>query len=87
MTGILGGQWELESFRPMGHIPTGVKLTSYAGGADDITRQELQDYVRMVESGELEIQFGPTWSFERLREAHMVLDENRANGKMVVVVS
>jgi len=86
MTGILGGQWELQSFRPMGHIPTGVKLTSYAGGAGDITREQLQEYVRRVELGELEIHLGPTWAFERLREAHTTLDENRANGKMVVLV-
>ena len=86
MTGILGGQWELESFRPMGHIPTGVKLTSYSGGASDIAREQLQDYVRLVESGELEIHLGPTWTFDQLREAHTTLDENRADGKMVVLV-
>lgn len=86
MTGILGGQWELQSFRPMGHIPTGVKLTSYSGGAADITAEELQKYVSLIESGALPIQRGPVWKFEELREAHTALDENRANGKMVVVV-
>jgi len=86
MTGILGGQWELRSFRPMGHIPTGVKLTSYSGGAGDITAEELQRHVALVESGALELNQGPVWSFDQLREAHAALDENRANGKMVVVV-
>ena len=86
MTGILGGQWELHSFRPMGHIPTGVKLTSYSGGAGDITAEELQRYVALVESGALELHQGPVWRFDQLREAHAALDENRANGKMVVVV-
>ena len=28
MTGILGGEWVLSEFRPMGDIPTGVRLTS-----------------------------------------------------------
>lgn len=86
MTGILGGQWELPSFRPMGHIPTAVRLTSYSGGAGDISRDQMQRYVSMVERGELEIQRGPTWEFGRLPEAHQAMDENRANGKMVVVV-
>jgi NADPH:quinone reductase-like Zn-dependent oxidoreductase len=45
MTGILGGQWELSSFRPMDHIPTAVRLTSYAGGASDISRAQLQPLV------------------------------------------
>ena len=86
MTGILGGQWELASFRPMGQIPTGVRLTSYSGGASDISPDALQQYVTMVETGDLEIRRGPTWAFDQLREAHRSMDENRANGKMVVVV-
>jgi NADPH2:quinone reductase len=86
MTGILGGQWELPSFRPMDHIPTAVRLTSYSGGAGDISREQLQQYVSMVEGGQLEIQRGPIWCFDQLPMAHQAMDENRANGKMVVVV-
>lgn len=52
---ILGGQWELPSFRPMGDIPTAVRLTSYAGEAGDISRAQLQHYVSMVESGKLDM--------------------------------
>jgi NADPH:quinone reductase-like Zn-dependent oxidoreductase len=86
MTGILGGEWELASFRPMGHIPTGVRMTSYSGGASDISREDLQRYVSMVERGDLTIRTGPVWSFDQLPLAHQAMDENRANGKMVVVV-
>lgn len=86
MTGILGGEWELPSFRPMGQIPTAVRLTSYSGGASDISRQQLQRYVSMVEAGQLEILRGPMWTFDQLPLAHRAMDENRANGKMVVVV-
>jgi NADPH:quinone reductase len=86
MTGILGGQWELSSFRPMDHIPTAVRLTSYSGGAGDISREQLQQYVSMVEGGQLEIQRGPIWRFDQLPVAHQAMDENRPNGKMVVVI-
>ncbi|MGE0784151.1 MAG: zinc-binding alcohol dehydrogenase family protein [Sandaracinaceae bacterium] len=86
MTGILGGQWELSAFRPMEHIPTGVRLTSYSGGAQDITQEQLQSYVTAVERGGLAIRRGPTWRFDQLREAHAAMDDDRANGKMVVVV-
>lgn len=86
MTGILGGQWELAAFRPMDDIPTAVRLTSYSGGAGDISREQLQRYVSLVEGGELELQRGPVWDFEQLPLAHQAMDENRANGKMVVVV-
>lgn len=86
MTGILGGQWEIPGFRPMEHIPMGVRLSAYGGGAEDITEQDLQRYVRLVETGELEVQRGPVWRFDQLVEAHRAMDENRANGKMVVVI-
>jgi NADPH:quinone reductase-like Zn-dependent oxidoreductase len=86
MTGLLGGQWELPSFRPMDDIPTAVRLTSYSGGAGDISREQLQQYVSMVESGQLEIRRGPMWGFDQLPAAHRAMDENQANGKMVVVV-
>ncbi|MDA1280691.1 MAG: zinc-binding alcohol dehydrogenase family protein [Chloroflexi bacterium] len=86
MTGILGGSWELENFRPMEHIPSGVRLTCYSGGAADITVEELRRYVKLVETGELTVQNGPVWEFEQLRDAHATMDANTAGGKMVVVV-
>lgn len=84
MTGILGGKWSLTDFHPMGDVPTGVKLTSYSGEASDITRAELQRYVSQVESGELTLKLGPSFVFEMLRDAHIMMDENRANGKIVI---
>ncbi len=86
MTGILGGSWALKDFHPMGDIPTGVKLTSYSGEASDITGAQLQRYVSLVEFGELTLKLGPGFPFGKLREAHAVMDENRANGKIVVEV-
>lgn len=86
MTGILGGQWELAAFRPMEQIPSGVRLTSYSGGAGDISREELQRYVDLVGSGALSIPQGPVWRFDQLIEAHRAMDANRANGKMVVLL-
>jgi len=86
MTGILGGKWVLSEFHPMGDVPTGVKLTSYSGESSDITCAQLQEYVSLVESGELTLKLGPSFPFERLHEAHTMMDENRANGKIVMEV-
>jgi len=85
MTGILGGQWTLETFEPMGDIPTGVKLTSYSGGSSDISIEQLQHYVELVEKGKLMIQTGPVFKFEELVEAHELMDANQAGGKIVVL--
>lgn len=84
MTGILGGKWVLNDFHPMGDIPTAVKLTSYSGEAADLSPQQLQDYVALVEKGEFEVKTGPVFEFEELKEAHRLMDANRAGGKIVV---
>ena len=84
MTGILGGQWTLSEFHPMGDVPTGIKLTSYSGEAADISAKQLQSYVSLIESGELSLKTGPKFKFDRLQEAHELMDSNRANGKIVI---
>lgn len=84
MTGILGGEWVLDGFHPMGDVPTGVKLTSYSGESGDITPRQLQHYLDEVAAGRLEIKRGPVFEFDDLRKAHEAMDANRANGKMVV---
>ncbi len=86
MTGILGGAWILPEFRPMADVPTGVKLTSYAGESSDLTPTQLQDYVSLVETGELKLKLGPNFPFEKLREAHTTMDANMALGKIVMEV-
>jgi NADPH2:quinone reductase len=84
MTGILGGKWVLSDFHPMGNIPTAVKLTSYSGEAADLTPGQLQDYIDLVEKGELEVKTGPTFDFEELVAAHRLMDANQAGGKIVI---
>ena len=84
MTGILGGQWTLSEFHPMGDVPTGVKLTSYSGEASDISAEQLQHYVSLVESGQLRLKTGSRFEFDRLQEAHELMDSNLANGKIVI---
>ncbi len=84
MTGILGGQWTIPEFRPMGDVPTGVKLTSYSGEASDISVEQLQHYVSLVESGDLRLKTGPRFEFDRLQSAHELMDRNLANGKIVI---
>jgi NADPH2:quinone reductase len=87
MTGILGGQWVVPEFQPMADVPTGVKLTSYSGESSDISAALLQEYVEMVESGVLRLKLGPVFAFEKLPDAHRLMDDNRANGKIVIEIA
>jgi len=85
MTGILGGQWSLDDFHPMGDIPTGVKLTSYSGEAADLTDKQLQNYLDQVAAGSLTLKTGPVFDFADLVAAHRLMDQNQAGGKIVVL--
>jgi NADPH2:quinone reductase len=86
MTGILGGEWELQKFQPMEDIPTAVKLTSYAGGAEDLSPPQLQRYLEQVEQGQLNFARAVSFSFAQLPEAHRLMDSNAGNGKIVITV-
>ncbi len=85
MTGIVGNSWTLDQFNPMVSIPTGVCLTSYSGGADDFAQTPLQRVITAVESGSTKLRLGPVFAIDQIVEAHQTMEENRANGKIVVL--
>jgi NADPH2:quinone reductase len=84
MTGILGGTWTIKEFTPMGDIPDLVRLTSYMGGAEDLDIQQLQDFIHMVEIGEISLQLGKVFPLSEAAEAHRYLESNQAKGKVVL---
>jgi len=87
MTGMVGDQWELQNFSPMGAIPTAVSLTTYAGGSDDFVNTPLQSVVREVEASHLTPTIGRVFQLDDIVEAHRCMDDNAAGGKIVVLTS
>ena len=85
MTGIVGNKWDLERFAPMASIPTSVCLTTYSGGAEDFVTTPLQEFVSEVEAGRSRVKVGRVFGLDEIVEAHRVMEENRAEGKLVVV--
>ncbi|KAM0718127.1 hypothetical protein Q7P37_006459 [Cladosporium fusiforme] len=85
MTGIAGNSWILPEFAPMGSIPTSVCLTSYAGGPDEFMRTPLQDLARQIEEGNLKVSAAKTFRLEEIVDAHRMMEQNRAGGKIVVL--
>ncbi len=86
MTGIVGNQWAFEQFAPMEKIPTAVCLTSYAGETSDFMKTPLEDLAQQVDAGTLRIQVGHTFRMEDIVEAHRMMEENKAGGKIVVLL-
>ncbi len=70
----------------MGAIPTAVSLTTYSGGAEDFIRTPLQELVQKIERGKLRPQIGQVFSLDQIVEAHRCMEENRAGGKIVVLI-
>ena len=85
MTGMVGNKWDFERFAPMEAIPTSVCLTTYAGEADDFVSTPLQEFVSEVEAGNSRVKVGRVFRLDEIGEAHRVMEENRAAGKLVVL--
>ncbi len=85
MTGMVANEWRIESFSPMASIPTAVYLTTYAGESDDFINTPLQEFIEDVEAKRVSLRLGPVYPLEEIVEAHRCMEENRANGKIVIV--
>jgi NADPH:quinone reductase-like Zn-dependent oxidoreductase len=85
MTGIVGNKWLFEEFNPMEKIPTSVNLTTYAGGPEDFIRTPLNDLVQQIVEGSLKIQIGKVFKLDEIVEAHRLMEDNNAGGKVVVL--
>jgi NADPH:quinone reductase-like Zn-dependent oxidoreductase len=85
MTGIVGNAWSFDRFAPMEAIPTAVNLTCYAGESDDFMRTPLEDLAQQIAAGKLHVQIGKTFRLDDIVEAHRLMEENKAGGKIVVL--
>jgi len=86
MTGIVGNKWAFEEFAPMEKIPTAVCLTSYAGESDDFMSTPLDELSQQIAAGTLKVQIGRVFEIDEIVEAHRLMEENQAGGKIVVLV-
>jgi NADPH:quinone reductase-like Zn-dependent oxidoreductase len=87
MMGMVGDKWSFDNFSPMEVIPTGVCLTTYDGGPMDFMRTPLQQLVEQVEAGSLRVHVGKVFRLDQIAEAHRLMEENKAGGKIVVLTS
>jgi NADPH:quinone reductase-like Zn-dependent oxidoreductase len=86
MTGIVGNKWSFDNFAPMEAIPTAVSLTTYAGESEDFMRTPIEDLVEQIAGGTLRVQVGKTFHLDEIVEAHRCMEENKAGGKIVVLI-
>ncbi|SCU23638.1 alcohol dehydrogenase [Staphylococcus xylosus] len=85
-TGALSDRWTEKDFSPFS-IPSGMYLTSYAGGVRDLPSYILNDFLDLIEVGNMPIPIGKIYhGLESVAQAHKDLEEHRYKGKCVVVI-
>lgn len=84
MTGILGGEWTLREFTPMGDIPSLGRLTVYMGDAANLKKDLLQDFIDAVTDGDITLNIDKVFHLDQIVEAHAYMESNSAKGKLVV---
>lgn len=86
MTGILGSEWTMREFTPMGDIPSTRRLTVYMGEADNLTKEMLQEFIDGVEQGSIRLTIDKHFRLDQIVTAHAYMESNQAKGKIVVEV-
>jgi NADPH:quinone reductase len=87
-TGLLGNAWVMHEFEPMAAIPSTVKLTTYQTEVVTAANSTvgLQQIVDGVAAGRYRVSLDRVFHFDQIVEAHRYMEENRAKGKLVVLV-
>ncbi len=85
-TGALAGAWTLPDFSPF-MVPTGVRLTSYAGGATDLPAPVLQQQLQAITDGRLKVSVAKVYhGLEQVRDAQAGVEAGTTPGKHVVLL-
>jgi NADPH:quinone reductase-like Zn-dependent oxidoreductase len=85
-TGALGGGWAVPDFTPF-MIPSGVRLTSYAGEAADLPAQVFHQQLQAIVDGRLKVPVAKTYrGLEQVRDAQADVESGTTPGKHVVLL-
>ncbi|MCJ1433051.1 hypothetical protein MMC27_002410 [Xylographa pallens] len=83
--GIVGGKWVLDDFSPLTMLPSGVYLTTYGSTVEAFMETPLDEIAKLVKSRAMRIPV-KTFRLSEIVEAHRVMDESTAEGKIVVLI-
>jgi len=92
LVGFLGGGAPIVDFNPLTQMPSGVQFSFFASafvfGTPDfpLAKIPFQELVDDVEKGLYDARPAKEFAFDELPEAHRLMEDNRANGKLVVRV-
>ncbi|MNW55996.1 putative zinc-type alcohol dehydrogenase-like protein YjmD [compost metagenome] len=82
MSGILGNEWELERFEPLVDIPTGVYFTAFT--SEEIKAELVAGLFEHIKKHQIKAPIAKVFPLNQINEAHLLMESNAANGKIVV---
>lgn len=83
MSGILGNEWTLNSFEPLVDIPTGVFFTAFT--SEVIKETVLVNLFNYIKDHALIPPIAKVFKLEEIAAAHLFMESNTANGKIVII--
>lgn len=85
MTGMLSEKWAIPSFAPLEFIPAAVSLTVFDSGQIRCAVQSFQEFIELVERGEIQLNVSKVFTLDQIVEAHRYMESNQGGGKIVVL--
>jgi NADPH:quinone reductase-like Zn-dependent oxidoreductase len=83
-TGVLGHKMSLDSFDPIKDIPNGIYLCSFFSNYP--TQEKMNKIFNHIRQHNVKPPIGKVFSIDEIAEAHLLMEGNLANGKIVVTV-
>jgi len=84
VTGILGKKGTIENFYPIKDIPTGVYLTGFSSNFP--TQIIMNDIFSLIKDRNLHPRIASVFSLDEIGQAHRLMENNDANGKVVIQI-
>ncbi len=87
-SGLLGGEWVIDGFEPIGGIPSACKLTAYHSDEATDARHGgplLQAVIEQVERGAVAPGLDTVYALDEIADAHRRMAAGAATGKLVVL--
>ena len=85
VTGILGKKGTIENFYPIKDIPSGVYLTGFSSNYP--TQKIIDDIFSRIKKYKLRPTIAKVFALSEIGQAHRLMENNEANGKVVVRTS